>query len=80
LGQIKDRDPKKGNLNEVAPDKSIGGDIWKNKKKQLPESKTYYEVDVGYKKGYRGTERIVYSEDGKIYMINDYYETFMEIK
>ncbi|MBF0206675.1 MAG: hypothetical protein HQK53_07275 [Oligoflexia bacterium] len=69
-----------GNLHEVAPGKSIGGDVYKNMDGQLPVGKKYYEADLGYTQGRRGTERIVYSEDRKFYITNDHYETFTEIK
>ena len=72
-------DPRKGNLHEVAPGKSIGGDIWRNRRRQLPEGKTYYEADLGYKKGYRGKERLIWSDDGEFYITNDHYESFTEI-
>lgn len=71
----------KGNLGEVAPGKMIGGDVFANRKEKLPTDKTYLEADLGYRGGYRGTERMVYSSDGsKIYITNDHYETFTEIK
>jgi len=72
--------PSKGNLSEVAPGKMIGGDIYKNRNGKLPTNKKYKEADLGYESGYRGKERIVYSEDGKnIYVTNDHYETFTEL-
>ena len=73
-------DPKKGNLNEVAPGRLIGGDVFKNRNGKLPLDKSYNEADLGYRSGFRGKERIVYSQDGKkIYVTNDHYETFTEM-
>ncbi len=71
-----------GNLHKVAPGKSIGGDIFENRKKQLPDvpGRTWYEADVNYISGYRGNDRIVYSSDGLIYKTSDHYKTFTEIK
>ncbi|OFD35947.1 hypothetical protein BWGOE2_56700 [Bacillus mycoides] len=73
---------REGNLHKVAPGKSIGGDIFENRRKQLPDvpGRTWYEADVNYVSGYRGNDRIVYSSDGLIYKTSDHYKTFTEIK
>lgn len=67
-----------GNLGEVAPGKSIGGDYFGNYEGQLPEEqgRKYYECDVDSDGGYRGAKRIVYSNDGLIYYTEDHYESF----
>lgn len=67
-----------GNLGEVAPGKSIGGDRFGNREGILPnaEGRKYYECDINTNGGYRGTERIVYSNDGLIYYTGDHYESF----
>ncbi len=65
-----------GNLDEVAPGKSIGGDRFGNYEGLLPEGREYYECDVNTDGGDRGAERIVYSTDGLIYYTGDHYETF----
>lgn len=69
---------KEGNLGEVAPGKSIGGDKFGNREGALPKEKgrQYYECDINSDGGYRGAERIVYSNDGLIYYTADHYETF----
>lgn len=74
-------DSSEGNLWEVAPGKSIGGDVFGNYEKRLPQnsSRTWYECDINYQGGYRGAERILYSNDGLIYYTDDHYETFTEI-
>ena len=71
-------DSSKGNLDEVAPGMSIGGNKFGNREGLLPKDKgrTYYECDVNYEGGYRGGERIVYSSDGLIYYTEDHYENF----
>ena len=71
----------KGNLHEVAPGKSIGGDYFGNFEGNLPEEygRDYYECDINYDGGYRGDERIVYSDDGLIYYTEDHYETFEQL-
>lgn len=67
-----------GNLWEVTDKKSIGGDKFYNREGKLPkkEGRQYYEADINYEGGYRGPERIVYSNDGLIYYTDDHYETF----
>ena len=66
----------KGNLDDVAPGMSIGGDRFGNYEGILPEGKEYHECDIDSDGGYRNTKRIVYSEDGCIYYTEDHYETF----
>ena len=70
---------KAGNLWEVAPGKSIGGDKFGNYEGLLPKGKQYYECDIDYEGGYRNSKRIVYSKDGYIYYTEDHYETFEQL-
>ena len=72
-------DSVKGNLNDVAPGKSIGGDTFGNREKLLPKGKKYRECDVNYHVGRRGAERIIYSSDGDVYYTNDHYSSFTKI-
>ena len=67
-----------GNLWEVAPGMSIGGDYFGNYEGTLPEAedRDYYECDIDFDGSYRGAKRIVYSNDGLIYYTEDHYETF----
>ena len=69
---------KAGNLGEVAPGKSIGGDYFGNYEELLPETdgRDYYECDIDSDGGYRGAKRIVFSNDGLIYYTEDHYESF----
>ena len=69
---------KEGNLWEVAPGMSIGGDYFGNYEGTLPEAedRDYYECDIDFDGSYRGAKRIVYSNDGLIYYTEDHYETF----
>lgn len=69
---------RQGNLWDVAPGKSIGGSRFGNYEGLLPEAKgrKYYECDVNYEGGYRGGERIVYSNDGLVYYTKDHYKSF----
>ena len=83
LGWIPGKD-----LSEFASGKSIGGDIFENRankvtgQKLLPdrEGRIWHEADIGYKSGVRGSERIIYSNDGAIYKTPDHYGTVTKIK
>jgi hypothetical protein len=68
----------KGNLGDVCPGMSIGGSIFYNDDGLLPDAdgRTWKECDVDYAGGYRGSERIVFSNDGLIYYSSDHYRTF----
>ncbi|MEG1548084.1 MAG: ribonuclease domain-containing protein [Clostridia bacterium] len=70
-----------GNLDEVAPGKSIGGSRFGNYEELLPMAKgrTYYECDIGYVGGFRGGDRIVYSSDGLIFYTADHYKSFEQL-
>ena len=70
-----------GNLGEVAPGKSIGGDYFGNYEGQLPEKKgrSYYECDIDSTGGYRGAKRIIFSSDGLIFYTEDHYNTFEQL-
>ncbi|GAB3791150.1 ribonuclease domain-containing protein [Virgibacillus kimchii] len=72
-------EPSEGNLWEVTDQKSIGGDSFGNREGKLPdeEGRKYFAADIHYEGGYRGPERIVYSDDGFIYYTPDHYDTFV---
>lgn len=78
-------DNRAGNLWDVCPGMSIGGDKFGNYEGLLPDAKgrKYYECDIDYEGDYdpatrntRGAKRIIYSNDGLIYYTEDHYETF----
>lgn len=68
----------KGNLWDVAPGKSIGGDSFGNREGLLPEAKgrKYFECDIDYEGGYRNENRIIYSNDGLVYYTGDHYRSY----
>ncbi len=72
-------DSREGNLDEVAPDKSIGGDRYGNYEKKLPRDEKYRECDINYTGGFRGGERIVYSDSGAVYYTGDHYNSFEQL-
>jgi hypothetical protein len=59
----------------------IGGDIYKNKSKKLPDApgRIWYEADINYNGGFRNRQRVLYSNDGLIFATYDHYHTFYEI-
>ena len=71
-------DSSKGNLWDVAPGKSIGGDRFGNYEGLLPDGK-YRECDVNYAGGYRGAERLIYGEDGSVWYTSDHYQSFTQL-
>ncbi len=70
-----------GNLWDVAYGMSIGGDKFGNREGLLPDAKgrVWYECDINYQGGFRGSERIVFSNDGLIYYTADHYESFEKL-
>ena len=71
-----------GNLWQVAPGKSIGGDRYGNYEGSLPykSGRQYYECDIDSDGRYRSNgKRIVFSNDGLIFYTEDHYQTFEEI-
>ncbi|KXB63905.1 ribonuclease domain-containing protein [Olsenella sp. DNF00959] len=71
-------DSSKGNLDEVCPGMSIGGSRYHNDDGQLPDKRgrSWTECDVNYTGGFRGGERIVFSNDGLVYYTGDHYKSF----
>ena len=67
-----------GNLDEVCPGMSIGGSTFYNSEGKLPDKRgrRWTECDINYHGGYRGAERIVFSNDGLIYYTGDHYQTY----
>ena len=71
----------KGNLWEVAPGKSIGGDRFGNREGLLPEApgRKYYECDIDFDGSYRNAKRIIYSNDGLSFYTEYHYESFRQL-
>ncbi len=72
---------KAGNLCDVLPGRAIGGDRFMNREKQLPEEagRQWFEADVNYQCGHRGSDRLLYSNDGLIYLTTDHYRTMQRV-
>lgn len=71
----------KGNLAEVAPGCMVTG-VYQNRNGHLPNKpgRIWQEADINYEKGIRNTERILFSNDGLIFVTYDHYGTFVEIR
>ena len=70
-----------GNLDNVAPGKMVTMGEYKNKNGHLlvANGRFWYEADINYTGGYRKKSRIVFSNDGLIFVTHDHYKTFIEI-
>ena len=73
--------PRNGDFDVLFPGKVIGGDEYRNSNGKLPSapSREWREADLNYNGGYRGTDRILYSNDQLIFVSNDHYKTFYEL-
>lgn len=73
--------PKLANLSIACPDMMIFGGEYYNDNGHLPsrEGRIWYEADINYRFGYRNNQRVVYSNDGLIFVTYDHYKTFFEI-
>ncbi|MBQ8409138.1 MAG: hypothetical protein IJY39_09785 [Clostridia bacterium] len=71
----------KGNLGTVLPGRMIGGDVFYNDKNKLPDAvgRVWYEADFNYVSGWRNDYRVLYSNDGLIFITYDHYKTFYEL-
>ena len=59
---------------------SIGGDVFGNWEGLLPNAngRTFTELDIDYYGVSRGSKRIVYSSDFRIFYTDDHYDSFVE--
>ncbi|WP_260446579.1 ribonuclease domain-containing protein [Chryseobacterium lactis] len=68
--------PSKGNLCDVLPGKAIGGDKFGNREGRLPDGEKYFEADVNYHCGSRKADRIIFTENGDVYLTKNHYKSF----
>lgn len=71
----------RGNLAQAAPGYMIFGGVYYNDNNKLPQKdgRIWYEADINYTGGYRNKQRLLFSNDGLIFVTYDHYETFAEI-
>lgn len=55
--------------------------IYKNEDKRLPHKtgRVWYEADINYYSGKRNKHRVLWSNDGLVFVTYDHYVTFYEI-
>ena len=55
--------------------------MYQNMDGKLPMTggRVWYEADINYASGYRSAERILYSNDGLVFVTYDHYESFVEV-
>jgi len=72
-----------GNLDEVAPGYSIGGDRFGNYEGKINpmdgNRHEWQECDINYHGGHRNGQRIVFSQYGLIFYTDDHYHTFRQV-
>ena len=69
-----------GGLCDAWPGHVIGGDTFGNFGRQLPNGRrVYHEADLDTGCGPRGAKRLIYSNDGAIYVTVDHYNTFTQV-
>lgn len=63
------------------PGKMLTRGIYENYNEHLPVSlgRIWYEADINYYEGKRNSHRIIWSNDGLIFVTYNHYETFYEI-
>ena len=63
------------------PGKMITMGIFQNKNGHLPSApnRQWYEADINYTSGRRNKQRVLWSNDGLVFVTYDHYETFYEI-
>lgn len=68
-------------LKKYISGKMITGGIYRNENNHLPNvlGRIWYEADINYYEGKRNSHRILWSNDGLMFVTYDHYTTFYEI-
>lgn len=68
-------------LCDVAPGHAIGGNRFGNREGLLPDrrGRRWIEADLDFDCGRRNAKRLVFSNDGLIFVTIDHYESFYEV-
>lgn len=74
-------DARSGNLCQVLPGKAIGGDRFSNREHSLPTAsgRVWREADINYHCGRRGADRVLFANDGLIYISRDHYKHVVRV-
>lgn len=69
------------NISNYADGKLLTKGVYYNADGHLPQKpeRIWYEADINYKSGRRNSQRILWSNDGLIFVSYDHYKTFYEI-
>ena len=65
-----------------APGKMMTRGVYYNTNGHLPSApgRIWYEADINYYQGKRNAQRLLWSDDGLIFVTYDHYQTFIEVK
>lgn len=76
LGWRNGKPPKR-----FAPGRMYFGGVYENRNGHLPSApgRIWFEADINYYEGMRNSHRILFSNDGLIFVTYDHYMTFYEI-
>ncbi len=68
-------------VSKYVDNKMYANGVYKNNNGHLPkaEGRIWYEADINYSGGKRNSQRILWSNDGLMFVTYDHYETFYEI-
>ena len=66
---------------KYAPGKMYSKGVYNNSDGNLPDAlgRIWYEADINYYEGRRNRHRVLWSNDGLIFVTYDHYSTFYEI-
>ncbi|KAB7898589.1 ribonuclease [Rouxiella sp. S1S-2] len=75
-------DARAGNLCQVLPGKAIGGDRFSNREQSLPSApgRVWREADINYHCGRRGADRVLFANDGLIYVSRNHYKNVVRVE
>ena len=67
---------------KFAPGRMLFGGVYQNKNGHLPSTpgRIWHEADINYYEGRRNKHRILFSNNGLIFVTYDHYRTFYEIQ
>lgn len=66
---------------KFASGKMLTKGIYQNRNRHLPQipGRVWYEADINYYSGRRNGHRLLWSNDGSLFVTYDHYKTFLEI-
>lgn len=66
---------------KYAPGKMVFGGVFQNQEGHLPNApgRIWYEADINYYEGHRNMHRLLFSNDGLMFVTYDHYTTFYEV-